>query len=82
MRIVDRGVSVGIRDLNRLELEHQDLAHVRFLLLFIDEGNEKLSLNKTGSYFHSRFRSNTSNVFGRSNRPALGQKTLSPGPGG
>jgi len=46
-----------------------------------DNGVEKLSMNKTGSYFHSRFRSNLSNSFGRSQRPFLGEKTFSPGPG-
>jgi hypothetical protein len=39
MRIVDLEVLVGIKGLNKSELEHQDLVHVRFLLFFIDEGN-------------------------------------------
>lgn len=38
-------------------------------------------MNNTGSYFNSKFKSNNSNMFGRSNRPPLGPRTISPGPG-
>lgn len=36
------------------------------LIINLDNDDAKLSMNKTGSYFCSKFRSNVSNHFGRS----------------
>lgn len=46
-----------------------------------DEDDKKLAMNKTGSYFNSRFKNNISSVFGRSERPSLAGRSISPGPG-
>jgi hypothetical protein len=51
MRTAALDASQKVPDSNKSELEPQVQEHVIYSFNFIDNGNEKLALNKTGSYF-------------------------------
>jgi hypothetical protein len=80
LKIADQEDSLKVQDLINQGLILLDQEHVIYFLIK-DQDDQKLSMNKTGTYFNSRFKNNFSNVFGRSERPSLGLRTISPGPG-